>query len=606
MEKQRNKPSYSFGGNLCFLCKNMWSHSKGETLLCFLCAPFGVIGSFLGIYLSQAVVRAVTEGQGPQAVLTRIGWIGLALLLCRLMQQAMDSNTEPFMLCHDLYYHQMIMDRYLAADYAAMESPHGQNRMSKALENTGKDGGGARMVVEILLSLLENALGFFTYAGMILSLSPWILLAVSASTLGSFFLMRANSQWAYRNKDRWKGDDRRLDYISARSVDLSQAKDLRLYGMTGWFRSLFDQALAGRMGWHKKQEQVGFAADTFQNLLAFGREVVSYGGLIWAVFANGMGAADFVLYFGVIDGLSNWLFQLAKNLDKLYRFQLGFCEMREFLDQTCGDPGGRTDGLPAAPFSIEFRQVSFRYPGSEEDTLHNLSFFIPKGEKLAVVGLNGAGKTTLIKLICGFYQPTSGVILIDGADRGQFDRQAYYKLFSAVFQDIFLLPQSVAVNVSACPAGELDRDKVRQVLETAGLWEQVQALPQGMDTVLVRSVFDGALDLSGGQVQKLALARALYKDAPTLLLDEPTAALDPIAESEIYRQYNRMAGGRTAVFISHRLASTRFCDRIFFLENGRIAESGSHDQLMKKQGKYFELFEIQSHYYKKEAAEHDR
>ena len=433
--------------------------------------------------------------------------------------------------------------------------------------------------------------------GILASLSPWILLTVSVTTIGSFLLMRQNSDWAYRNKGRWLGADRRLAYVRDRSVGFSQAKDLRLYGMSGWLRSLFDQALTDRMGWHKKQQQVGFFTDGGQTLIAFVRESISYGGLIWAIYAKGMSAADFVLYFGVIDELSNWLFQLARNLDQLYRSHLGFCEIREFLDLTPGDPAGEAP-LPAAPFSIEFRHVSYRYAGNEEDTIHDLSFVIPTGEKLAIVGLNGAGKTTLVKLICGFYTPSAGSVFIDGTDIRQFGRKAYYKLFSAVFQEIFLLPVSVACNVSALPVEETDREKVQQVLEQAGLWEKIQSLPQGMDTRLIRSVQDDASDLSGGETQKLALARALYKNAQFIILDEPTAALDPLSEFEIYSHFDQIVGDKTAVYISHRLSSCRFCSDILVFDEGRLIQRGSHDQLVADRlGRYYELWHAQAQYY---------
>jgi ABC-type multidrug transport system fused ATPase/permease subunit len=179
-----------------------------------------------------------------------------------------------------------------------------------------------------------------------------------------------------------------------------------------------------------------------------------------------------------------------------------------------------------------------------------------------------------------------------------YNREEYYTLFSAVFQDIFVLPLSIAKNVSASVDNEIDRQKLRDTLAFAGLETKIVSLPDGMDTKLIKSVYDDAVDFSGGEMQKLALARALYKGGKALILDEPTAALDPIAESGIYMEYNRMTAGRTSVFISHRLASTRFCDRIFFLEDGKIIECGSHNELMAQQGKYFEMFEIQSHYYR--------
>ena len=232
-----------------------------------------------------------------------------------------------------------------------------------------------------------------------------------------------------------------------------------------------------------------------------------------------------------------------------------------------------------------------------------MSLKIKAGEKIALVGLNGAGKTTLVKLLCGLYDPNEGEIFLNGKNIRGYNRTQYYTLFTAVFQDFNILPLSIAENISQLSEDELDDDKIDRVihcLELADLDKKINSLPDGISSILMKDVNDDAVQLSGGEMQKLMLARALYKESPILILDEPTAALDPIAESKLYNRYNEFAAGKTSVYISHRLASTRFCDRIIFIENKTIAESGTHNELLKSGGKYANLFEIQSKYYKEE------
>ena len=253
---------------------------------------------------------------------------------------------------------------------------------------------------------------------------------------------------------------------------------------------------------------------------------------------------------------------------------------------------------------IRLEGVSFRYPGAAQDTLTNINLTLHPGEKLAVVGLNGAGKTTLVKLICGLLDPSEGRVLLDGRDIRNFNRTDYYTMFSAVFQEFSLLAGTVAANVAQSDE-DIDMQRVKACVERAGLRDRIEALPNGYETFLNRSVYEEATLLSGGETQRLMLARALYKNAPFIILDEPTAALDPIAESDLYRKYSRMTEGRSSVFISHRLASTRFCDRILLIENAGIREEGTHEELLRLGGRYAELYAVQSKYYRRGECENE-
>jgi len=290
--------------------------------------------------------------------------------------------------------------------------------------------------------------------------------------------------------------------------------------------------------------------------------------------------------------------KILDSYNSLQSISLDLCDLREFLDLPDHFNRGKGPELPTDAPEIIFENVSFRYPKSEKDALKNINIKIKPGEKIALVGLNGAGKTTLVKLLCGLYRPTRGHITVGNHRISEYNRDNYYKLSSVVFQDIHLMPISIAKNIALCKEKLIDWEYLGKVLKLSGLYDKVQSLPKKEHTLLLKSIYDDATDLSGGEKQKLALARALYKGGKIIILDEPTAALDPIAENEMYLKYNELTSDATSVFVSHRLSSTRFCDRILFMENGEIVEEGTHDELMKLNGKYANMFNIQSHYYK--------
>ena len=308
---------------------------------------------------------------------------------------------------------------------------------------------------------------------------------------------------------------------------------------------------------------------------------------------------EFVLYFSAISGFATFIGNMISAWNEMQTASLKVSDYRQFMELPDTDGTGTAhaaDHREHAP-EITFDHVSFRYDGAAHDTLHDISLTLRAGEHVALVGLNGAGKTTLVKLLCGLYAPTSGTIRIDGVPAAEFRRDDYAALFAPVFQEVRTACFSLA-ETAACAFGpEVDRERAERCLRAAGLREKLDALPHGMDTHLDKQVNPDGIELSGGEAQKLMMARALYKDAPVLVLDEPTAALDPIAENEVYEQYRRMAAGKTSLFISHRLASTRFCDRIVLLRDGGIAEEGTHETLLAAGGEYARLYEIQSCWY---------
>ena len=420
-----------------------------------------------------------------------------------------------------------------------------------------------------------------------------------------YFVDKKISGWGYRHREEAAKPIKEMGYIRQTAAGRAHAKDIRMFGLGPWMNEVWRKSMSLFRAFLRKRESVYLWINLTDLLLTLIRNGAAYAYLLWLTLTTGMSAAEFLLYFTAASGFTQWVTGILDMFNQLHRESLDLSTVREYLEYP--ELFRFEDGEPlpkdlSTPCEIKLENVSFRYPKAEKDTLHHINLTIHPGEKLAIVGLNGAGKTTLVRLVCGFLDPTEGRVLLNGEDIRRYDRRAYYELFSAVFQDFSVLEASVAENVAQRVEG-IDTDRVMACLDQAGLTEKVMSLPKGVATAIGRQVFEDGVELSGGQTQRLMLARALYKDGPILVLDEPTAALDPIAEEDIYRKYSGMTGGKTSLFISHRLASTRFCDRILFLEQGRIAEEGTHNELLARGGGYAKLFDVQSQYYR-EGGEH--
>ena len=329
------------------------------------------------------------------------------------------------------------------------------------------------------------------------------------------------------------------------------------------------------------------------------RDGAAYTFLVYLLVQGRISLGNFVLVFAAVGTFASWVSGIILQTSELLRSSSEMSDLRAFIelpDKSNTGKGAALPNLSSAP-GIKLMNVGYTYPNANEPALKNISIEIKPGERIAVVGANGAGKTTLVKLICGLYQPTEGRIILGDVDISEYNMDEYFTLFSAVFQDIHLITTDIAGNVSQRTPETTDYRKVNESLRLSGLYDKVQTLPEKEKTLLVKQVNEDAVELSGGEKQKLALARAIYKNAPVVILDEPTAALDPIAENEVYQKYAKLTEGKTSVYISHRLASTRFCDRILFLDGHTIAEEGTHDELGQYGGKYAEMFAVQASYY---------
>ena len=600
----QHKPAYGMASNCAFMIRRAWRDAKSVLVICAGLIVCAVAASLLELFVTPMILDAVGRGVPPGELAALIAWFALGLVCVYSFQAYLNANTL-FGRCY--------VRRMLAVDhnllecrtaYPHIEDPDYLKRLAKSdrVLSTNREAGEA--VWDTLTGLASNLVSFTIYLLLLSQAGPAISLLTAVLAAAGYLAGERIRSWRYRHREEEGKLERSLNYILRRSQDTKLAKDIRIFGLGPWLLQLYDKYTQMFEDFCVKAQRRCLWADLLDVGLALLRNGAAYGWLIALALRGELSPAQFVLYFSAVGGFAQWVTGIFQSLGTLHRQSLDLSTLREYLETP--EPFRFEDGAPLAVkrghlYAIELRDVSYRYPGADHDTLSHVNLTIRPGEKLAVVGRNGAGKTTLIKLLCGLLDPTEGSVLLDGEDIRQYNRRDYYQLFSAVFQQFAPLPGTVAENVAQ--SEDVDLPRMWDCLERAGVADQVRALPQGENTHLGRQLYLDGVELSGGQMQRLMLARALYKNGPVVVLDEPTAALDPIAESQLYQKYNDLTRDATSVYISHRLASTRFCDRVLLIENGGIAEEGTHDSLLEQGGRYAYLFDIQRKYYQEGAME---
>lgn len=599
MPQRHSPPPHTTLPNTLFMLRTAWRWQKSVPMFCIGIAAATAGGSIAELLLAPAVLRQVETHAPIGRLVGLILAFTAALFLFYGLKAYLDTRAIIGRIAIRVRLLCGISDKLAATSFPNLLDTRFFAQAERGYAACASNGEATEAIWDTLTNLLANLLCFAVYLALLSGLHPLLLAVVLVTTVAGYLFGNRINAWIYRHRDEEDEYWNQFAYLRRVAGDRAFAKDIRIFGLKPWLDEVWARVQRLYQDYLKQRQLHGLWIDLADLALTFARDGIAYAYLIWLALAEGMPASQFLLYFTAVGGFTRWVTGLLSQTDVLRRQSLDISRLREVYDwpEPFRFAGGKPLPFdPAMRCEITLDHVSYRYPEAEADTLHDISLTIHAGEKLAIVGLNGVGKTTLVRLVCGFLDPSAGRVLLNGQDIRQYNRRDYYALFSAVFQDWSMLEASVAENVAQRTDG-IDTARVWRCLDQAGLTEAIRALPNGLATRLGRKVYEDGVELSGGQTQRLMLARALYKNGPILALDEPTAALDPLAEDDIYQKYSRMTAGRTAIFISHRLASTRFCDRIVFLCGGRIAETGDHESLLAANGGYAKLFAVQSRYY---------
>ncbi len=596
---------YGVFSNVVYILKAFMRYRKSLFLLLI---AGGIAGASMYYYVWSFIGKLVIDmieqqAASPDKDVKPLLILVAAAALVELFFMCVNNISTQKMNVGFTYIRMMLVKeriaKTLSMEYETLETPEMLDRLQKAKRATSGDWQGVQGMMSYMQTMMIFVVSVITSTIIMASFNLWIILVVGVLSVIQFLFFDY-----IRKKDKKEMWDammphwRKLEYMENVTTDFSYAKDIRLFGMKK-FLSLRQKKVYDKELEHWRRSRQYWVWNTlFAHGIAFICNSIVVGWLIWSVVKDGLSIGNFTLYFSSAMAFSESVNQLLIAMSGLKERSAHTDDFRSYMDIPVGDDTAKTIPIPEAEdYTFTFENVSFRYKGQEKYALKNINITLSPGEKLAVVGLNGAGKTTFIKLLLRLYDVTEGRILLNGTDIRSFDRAEYFRMFAPAFQDVTVFAFPMCENVSMSEPFNTDKDMAESVLRSAGLGEKIDSLEKGVDTELLKVLYDDGVDLSGGEKQKLALARALYKESKIIVLDEPTAALDALAEYRLYQSFDGMIGKKTAVYISHRLSSTRFCDRVAMFAKGEMVETGTHEQLMELNGEYAEMFRVQAQYY---------
>lgn len=596
------KPRYGILSCVKYMYKLLWKTERGLVLGGIFAIPNSLVLSALILYTPSVVLSVVENSNSFSYIFMVIVGLLIVKMLSDMMNNIILSKNEHASIRVNNQMKYLWQCKRRDRDWNHEYSPEVQKCDERCWNAICNSHMAAAQFPMDFANILASFLNFILFGSVISMLNPIIILFLALGCMLNYF---AGNWLRHKNLsdiDLQNELMKKLNYSTRdMSINFQYAKDLRLYNMEQPLLRRLEKVFEKNLDHVKTVEYRGVFVAIISFLIVLIRDAVAYGFLIYKAVHGDMDASMFVLVFSAITSMSSLMDGILQILNRIFDGAIQVSQFREFMELEDYLNRGTGIPVPKGPFSIEFKNVSYKYPNAEKKVLDNVSFKIEPGEKVALVGMNGAGKTTLTMLMCGLILPDNGEVLLDGHSLYEYNRDEMYRLFGFVPQQYNLLSVSIARNIaSAKSEEEIDYERLQHCIDVAGLAEKIKSLPNGVATMLNRTLYKDAVELSGGEIQKVLLARLLYKNPSCIILDEPTASLDPIAEDKIYKNYKEISANATSIFISHRLASTRFCDRIFMLDEARIVEEGSHEELMKAGNKYKELYDVQSKYYREE------
>ena len=552
----------------------------------------------LGLRLTESVVALVSAPPTLRvlilSIVQAVALLSFITILDILVKSKIASISQKYRITNLAIY----MDKYMSTDFQSILQSDYQSLMNSVMNASSGDNSLDGVFIAHIVTFLHQALQIVLLTSLLFVLDTNFIYIIFIMITLTFIYRIYQAKVIESMREERATYSKKINYLLEESGNFKVAKDMRLYGVKHWFNDIFENLLQESTALLKKSSFVVLLGQIISGLLVAVLTAYGYYIFVKSYMNYTMTLSQLTFYIGAITTIASSSFTFIGSIFDLYQDSKEIEPIMNYYNYpNVFNHEGESFNFDTID-SIEFVDVSFKYPGSNKSTFENFNLKINAEEKIAVVGLNGAGKSTLVKLICNLLKPNTGKILINGIDNQSFNLNDYYDQFSVVFQEQFAMP--ISIKDTIIQQQDFDAERYQEVLNTSGVQDFLSQFPKGDETSIVQALDAESVNLSGGQLQKLKLAQALYKNGKILILDEPTAALDPISESEVYQNYFKLSKNKISLFITHRLASTQFCDRIIYIEQGQVIEDGSHHDLLDKKGKYFDLFETQAYYYKEE------